>query len=68
MEDIGCRGRKYVVTKMIFFEVYYFILHLKKKENHKVSNACGCRPYGAELLLPYGIFYFEYFIEKAQYK
>ena len=25
-------------------------------------------PYGAELLLPYGIFYFEYFIEKAQYK
>ena len=68
MEDIGCRGRKYVVTKMIFFEVYYFILHLKKKENHKFSNARGCRPYGAELLLPYGTFYFEYFIKRAQYK
>ena len=48
MEDIGCRGRKYVVTKMIFFEVYYFILYLKKKENHKFSNARGCSgPYGA---------------------
>ena len=42
----------------MFFVVYYFILYVKKKENHKFSNARGCRPYGAELLLPY----MEYFI------